>query len=202
MPSDAQAGDRRRATVTQAADLFDRAGYHAVNVEQLARSVGLSKPALYHYFSGKDEILYWIHEEFIDLLLEKARSSPDGLDPATRLERIMGDIIDLMRTHRGHVRVFFEHHRELAPDRREIIREKRDEYTRLVQSLVQEGIDVGQFRSMNPALVTLAIFGMCNWSYQWFRIDGPLAPREIAALFWTLIFEGLSRPDDLGPVVA
>ena len=93
------AADARRAEViTLAADLFDRHGYASVSMEQIAAAAGMAKPTLYHYFRAKDEILRGIHETFIDLLLGA-----------------MTDIFGLMETHRGHVRVFFEHHREL-PD--------------------------------------------------------------------------------------
>lgn len=205
MASVSAAETRRRQAVTRAAELFDRDGYHAINVEQLARAIGLSKAALYHYFSSKEEILFWIHEEFIDLLLQKAELAPADLSPAERLERVMGDILDLMRTHRGHVRVFFEHYRELSRENQDVIRTKRDRYREIVEGLVQEGIDAGDFRPVDPRLVTLAIFGMCNWAYQWYRIDGLLAPREIGAFFAGLLFDGFRQhgvPSDVPDVFA
>ena len=48
---------RRRQLVSEAA-LFDRVGYHAVNVEALAHSAGLRKATLYHFFSDVGEILF------------------------------------------------------------------------------------------------------------------------------------------------
>lgn len=177
--------------VALAADLFDREGYHSTSVEQLAAAAGISKPTLYHYFSSKDELLFWIHEEFIDLLIEKAQARPRDLPAAQALLEIMADLFSLMATHRGHVRVFFEHYRELAAEDQATIRAKRDRYQDLVQAIVERGMRDGTFRSLDPRLVTLAVFGICNWSYQWYRADGPLGSRELAELFFDLLIDGL-----------
>src|SRR6516165_1267228 len=63
--------DRKHEIVTAAASVFDRDGYGSTSMDDIARTVGIAKPTLYHYFSSKDEILTSIHEEFIDLLLDR-----------------------------------------------------------------------------------------------------------------------------------
>ena len=138
MPPRVNPDAKRREVVAQAADLFDRSGYHTTNVAAVAEAAGMRKPTLYHYFSGKDEILFWIHEEFIDLLIEKQRERA-GSSAGEALHAIMGDVLDLMRTHRGHVRVFFEHHRELSAGDQETIGSKRDTYRQLVEDVVVQG---------------------------------------------------------------
>lgn len=192
MPPRVKADEKRRELIAQAAELFDRAGYHTTNVAELARAVGIRKPTLYHYVSGKDEILFWIHDEFIELLLERHRAR-SGLAAREELREIMADVLSLMETHRGHVRVFFEHYRELPGGRRETIRAKRDEYQREVEAVVRRGIEEGDFRPVDVRLTALAVFGMCNWAYQWYRDDGPLSAREIAEEFFDLLFDGLRR---------
>ena len=44
---------------------------------------------------------------------------------------------------------------------------------------------------VDPRLTTLAVLGMCNWAYQWYRPDGPLESGEIAAFFFDLLLNGL-----------
>ena len=192
VPPRVKADDKRRELVAQAAELFDHAGYHTTSVAELARAVGLQKPTLYHYFSGKDEILFWIHEEFIDLLIERQEARP-GLSAAESLREIMSDVLGLMDTHHGHVRVFFEHYRELSPEDQATIARKRDVYQAMVEQVVARGIATGELRDVDPRLTTLAVFGMCNWAYQWYRSDGPLSSGEIAEVFFDLVFNGLRR---------
>jgi len=137
---------KRREIVAEAAVLFDRDGYHAVGVGQIAEAVGIRKPTLYHYVSSKDELLTRIHEEFIDLLLERQAARPDGGPAADELRAVMSDVLELMETHRGHVRVFFEHHRELPDEARHEIRRKRDLYQAGVERAIARGVASGELR--------------------------------------------------------
>ena len=101
----AEAEGKRRLILERAAVLFDEGGYYTVGVEELAHAVGIQKPTLYHYFSGKKEILFGMHEVFIDLLLEKAQAWPLSMSAQDALRQVMKDIFDVMHTHRGYVRV-------------------------------------------------------------------------------------------------
>jgi len=188
---------RRADIIAEAATLFDKVGYHKASMSDLAEEVGTSKANLYHYFSSKDEILYWIHEEFINLLIDhhEQRLRTRMSNPQLLLE-VMSDILELMETHRGHVRVFFEHHRELPPEQREAMQRKRDRYLSDVHAVVVAGVERGEFTTNDTMLTTLAIFGMCNWAYQWFRREGPQRPRELAYYFWEFIMLGMATPSE------
>ncbi len=192
------AADARRAEViTLAAGLFDRHGYASVSMEQIAAAAGMAKPTLYHYFRAKDEILRGIHETFIDILLERQDERGRlGLAPADLLLGAMTDIFGLMETHRGHVRVFFENHRELPDAARTEIRVKRDRYEQLIRDAVTEGIRTGVFRGVDPDTATLAVFGVCNWAYQWWRPGGHADPAHTAQKMWDLIIRGLTAPGE------
>jgi TetR/AcrR family transcriptional regulator, cholesterol catabolism regulator len=190
--SDADA--RRRLIVANAAELFDEKGYHRVNMSEIANAVGIQKPTLYHYFPSKGAILFEIHEDFFNPALEHAEESAK-LDPRAGLRSIMVDILQLMDSHPGHLRVVFEHHRELPEPQQSIVRDKRDRYQTLVDRLVIRGIEEGEFRSVSPRLTTLALFGMCNWAYQWYQ-RGPLPAREIGDFMAELLFSGLDARHD------
>lgn len=185
--------DRRREIARTAAELFDSAGYPQTTMDDIARAVGVGKSTLYHYFASKDEILFWIHEEFIDLLIERHEKRLSAqLTPGVLLLEVMADILELMDTHRGHVRVFFEHHRELSIERKETIRVKRSHYESMVEDIFSNGMGSSEFRDTDPKLVALAMFGMCNWAYQWYRPQGPLRTREIAYSFWGYLVHGVA----------
>jgi TetR/AcrR family transcriptional regulator, cholesterol catabolism regulator len=185
---------RRQQIVDEAALVFDRVGYAHASMEEVAQAVGIAKPTLYHYFSSKDELLFWIHESFIDLLIDRhTQRLTMSLRPDQLLLEVMADILELMETHRGHVRVFFEHHRELPLERQETIRIKRDRYHRMVQEVFESGIEQGIFRRVDSGLATFAMFGMCNWTYQWYRAGGRLRTRDIAVQFNQYLAEGVAN---------
>lgn len=193
-------GDRRAEIVAAAAGLFDRGGYSNASMDELAAVVGIAKPTIYYYFRSKEAILFEIHEAFITLLIDKHKvRMAAGMGPRQELLEVMGDILELMETHRGHVRVFFEHHRELPPENRKIVAAQRDEYHAMVKQVVQDGVDAGELRDVDVELTTLALFGMCNWAYQWYGSGGHLRPREIAYVLYGILFHGIGAADGRGP---
>jgi AcrR family transcriptional regulator len=184
--------ERRGQVVSAAAELFDSSGYTHVTMGDIARIVGIAKPTLYHYFDSKDDILLAIHEEFIELLISRhIARQVDELPPEILLLEAMVDILELMETHRGHVRVFFEHHRDLPTEARDAIRAKRDHYEQVVEALFDDAAALGSFVLGDSRLSALAMFGMCNWAYQWYRPGGALTPRQVAENFWRLLVCGV-----------
>jgi hypothetical protein len=101
-----------------------------------------------------------------------------------------------METHRGHVRVFFEHYRELPGEEQSLVRQERDRYEASVERVIEDGIRSGEFRDLDVRLTTLGLFGMCNWAYQWYRRGGPLRPREIGYQFWETFLHGIEKEQD------
>ena len=184
---------RRHQIVESAAILFDAQGYGNTSMEDVALSVSIAKPTLYHYFRSKEEILRSIHEEFIQLLTGKyLQRVSSGAEPDELVLGAMKDILSLMVTHRGYVRVFFEHHRELPPEAKRYVTAQRDAYESLVQSAISAGQARGIFADdADTRLITLALFGMCNWAYQWFDAHGRYTADEIAETYWRLLRHGI-----------
>jgi len=193
-PRKSDAAERRRAEILEeSARLFDRSGYNKTSMNDIAEAVGVRKPTLYHYFDTKDQILYWLHEEFINTLLTQQEARIAEQVPADLMVfEIMADILALMQTHKGHVRTYFENHRELPERHRTTSHEKRDRYRRMLEDAIAQGTKEGTFRHVDPGLTALAIFGMVNWAYQWYEIDGTRSPRDIATVFADLVLNGLT----------
>ena len=49
--------------IAAAARVFQRKGYHAATVQDIADAVGILKGSLYHHFKSKDDLLYLIVKE-------------------------------------------------------------------------------------------------------------------------------------------
>jgi AcrR family transcriptional regulator len=57
MAADAAGPSRREQILTVAAQLFARRGFHGVSIADLGAAVGISGPALYRHFPGKEALL-------------------------------------------------------------------------------------------------------------------------------------------------
>jgi len=104
-----------------------------------------------------------------------------------------------METSRGHVPLKNKHHRELPDSVREEIRVKRDRYQQQIRESIERGIEDGQFREVDPEAATLAVFGICNWAYQWWRPGSGADPALTAQKMWDLVMRGLGVKQDLRP---
>ncbi|MGW4589323.1 TetR/AcrR family transcriptional regulator [Amycolatopsis thermoflava] len=176
------ADDRRAHIVRAAARLFEQKGYHNTNVGDIAEAVGLRKATLYHYVKSKAQILVWIHDDTTGPLLERLEKDiANGIEPREGLRHVVADILELMETKPGYLRVYFEHHREIPEDLQAESKRKRDRYQHLVETLIEDGVQRGLFRKdLNVRLTVLTLFGMTNWSYQWYTPGGEYGYHRLA----------------------
>src|SRR5262249_38064716 len=67
----------------------------------------------------------------------------------------------------------------------------RDGYEQSFRELIRGGIAAGEFREVDPKMVTFAILGIGHTVGRWYRPDGPLTPEQIAAQYVDFILAGL-----------
>lgn len=185
---------RKREIVHGAARLFDRVGYHGVNMSMIAQAAGVRKPTLYHYISSKDEILFGLHELFIGTLRTRTDERiAAGWSPLEVLHAVVQDTFSLLHDHPGSVRAFFEHFRDLSQKQRAEIGVKRDAYVALIIKVIEQGMAAGVINKADPRLTAHCLFGIANWAYQWYRprTDPPAA--QIAEQCWTIFLHGLAK---------
>lgn len=187
----------REQVIAAAVDLFRQKGYHATTTQDIIRAVGCSKGGFYHHFPRKEDLLYLAHETFINYELECAqRILRLEAPPEEKLKRVLTDLIESIALYQAEVTIFFQERHSLNNSPRwGEVKQKRRDYERIVNGLVEAGMASGVFRSdLDPHMVTLGLFGMCNWVYQWYRPGAGMGPQEIAATFITMVLEGLRAP--------
>lgn len=81
-PSPPPVPSRREQILAAAADLFARRGFHGVSIDEIGAAVGISGPALYRHFAGKDAILaamlIGISEHLLTGARERVAAAGDG----------------------------------------------------------------------------------------------------------------------------
>jgi AcrR family transcriptional regulator len=103
---------RDRQILDTAAALFYEKGFHGVGVDEIGERVGISGPALYRHFSGKDEILATLFNEAMDELISGTAMVYD--EPHRDLERLIRHHVDFAISHRHLVSVYQREDRSLA----------------------------------------------------------------------------------------
>jgi AcrR family transcriptional regulator len=79
----ARPSERKEAIATNAARLFAQRGFAAVGMDDIGAAVGITGPAIYRHFAGKDAVL----EAVIVALLERFVAGADAIDADLDAER-------------------------------------------------------------------------------------------------------------------
>ncbi|PAQ15975.1 TetR family transcriptional regulator [Bacillaceae bacterium SAOS 7] len=173
--------------------MFEKHGYHGVTVDQIVEECGTSKGGFYHNFKSKDELLYHIHDVFISYVLDRAKEAYDNYNtPVSRLCAIIMSFTKVFDLYKPHITVFYQESTYLKGDFEQQINEKRDAYRKVILQVIREGQESGDFRTEVPAEIsTMAIIGMVNWTYKWFKKDGKLTMEQIGEIFNDLLIHAL-----------
>ncbi|AKI00738.1 transcriptional regulator, TetR family [Hoeflea sp. IMCC20628] len=189
---------RRELIVRRAAELFDERGVTHTSIEEIASAIGVTREAIYYYFSDK-----------LDILLEIIYPESVSLDAG--LQRIMALEISvrekLVLAIENHLHRFNPNYLEMVLSVRRLGRLKADtrvvpllniwrRYQRSWIDLVADGQERGELpEHLDPKVVAYALLGMCNSPSTWFRPSANLSIDDLAATFVELILNGVLLRD-------
>lgn len=183
----------RERILEEAARLFARSGYENSSVADLAAALGVSKAAIYHYYTTKQDIYDAIILEVVGGLTVAVSQAVAQADTASgRLRQFM----------LAHARYFEEHHPEFVtmlvgysgmaiPERDDAAR-LRDGYERMLRGILADGMASGEFRTMDVASTGRAVLSMLNWMARWYQPGGAQTAESIAAGYFDLLRGGLA----------
>ncbi|MBD3136922.1 TetR/AcrR family transcriptional regulator [Microbispora bryophytorum] len=182
--------NRRAEILEAAAGLFAARGFHGVSIEDIGAAVGVSGPALYRHFSGKEALLTEMLLDISERLREQGARLATTADPDTAdaaLDALLSGHIEFALTHPALIRV---HERELD----NVPEQARRAVRRLQRLYVEEWVTV--LSELHPACpparlraATHAVFGLLNSTP---RSAGELTPEAMADLLGAMARAALS----------
>jgi len=188
----------REDIIQAAADVLRENGYDATTMKDIAARVNLTAASLYHHFKNKDFLLLAV----LELGLSHAISL---LEPIIQSNKTASQkLAEMINTHIcgvtdnpaiGAAMVF-----EIKSlmnvtsagrgngDKAEFIKRRdeffaqRDYFEALFRNTITQGIERGEFRPVDAAIVAKAMLGAHNWVGVWYKAGGRLSGAEIAAI--------------------
>ncbi len=184
---------RKQKIIDTAIEVFHEKGYRSATLEDVAKVLGLTKAALYHYVSSKEELLSIIYIQAIDSFFANAfEIAGRDLTPREKLRLLIHDHVERIITDNlAMFAVFFSEENQLPEADFRKIRKEQRKYNRVFEQIIEDGIAQGLFRPVDPSLQVYAILGMLNWLYRWYKPGtGRQTPDEIADHLVDLIENG------------
>ena len=185
---------KREKVLEVAAQLFNERGYRATSLRDIANALGVTKASLYHYFTSKEQMLIELYERIHSRLAEAAQGllRPSG-DATATLREVIKNHIRFVTTYSDLSAIFFQEKAELDSQYRRVVNSRSREYDRPIEEFVRQGIEEGQFQSVDVPVTVNLIMGMCNSVYQWYKPGRRLSADQIGDLAAGLIIQGIGR---------
>jgi len=185
-------GHDQQSVLRGAIALFNRQGYDATSMGELARELGLTKSAIYHHVPSKENLL----ERALDEALGELTAALDAVQadvassPEQRLRAAVRSSVVVLAEHLPAVTLLLRVRGNTPAEQRALAR--RREIDHRLAEMVREAAETGAIRSdVDPLLTSRLLFGMVNSMTEWLRDDGDVD--ALADTVTALAFDGLSR---------
>ncbi|GAA4401513.1 TetR/AcrR family transcriptional regulator [Tsukamurella soli] len=163
--------------------LFSRQGVAGTSLQELADAVGLTRTGVYHYVSGKDELLEHLVRGFT---LETAESlgalAVDTERPAAeRLREAVASVARRVAEHPRRFRLLLTSEDSFPEPLAKQHRAARRDTLAALSSLIDAAKQDGSCRPVDTSLAAFALLGVANWVAFWYPPRGlDLSPAQVA----------------------
>lgn len=183
---------RREELLRAAARLFVEKGFEATTTRDIADAVGMRSGSPFYHFRSKQDLLKAAMADGLETGYRRLQAAIEGIDDPEQRLRV------LIRTHLGNLLegeceapMLLYESRSLDAVARTEIAAITDRYQKPWQTTLDELAAAGKLNSALPP-VRLLLFGMLNWTPQWYRADGGLSLDQMTECVASMLFS--SKP--------
>ena len=187
---EAQYAAKRRAVIRSAAGAFRRRGYHNTSMVLIAKSLGLSKAALYYYVKSKEEILYECHIMVYGAMDEAVKSVRGKGDSGLEKLKLLYGAFAALMTRDG--LALLADVDSLKGEYQSEVLARRGKIERAVTRIVERGMKDGSIKKSDPKVTVFFFMGALNWLNVWYEPGGRLSGEDITKAFVEQMSNGIA----------
>jgi AcrR family transcriptional regulator len=178
---------RREEIIKAAAQIFAAKGYHGTTLDEIAREIGVSKPALYYHIKNKEEILKEIVGRIIEPMEAVASVGRSDMPVRERIARMIKMLVQFAAERQETTLIALELNKALPKRTREALKKRQKDVEEVLIETLDEGIKTGDFKTGNSRMYAFAILAVANSVYRWYDPQGNLTHEQIAEEFIRLL---------------
>ena len=180
------------------ARLFAEQGFANTSLQDIADAMGISRPALYHYVSNKEELLAALVRDVLERVVEilERISGREDLAPDARVEAALREIAVNNARNTTRFRLLDRSEPDLPAEIAEMHRRARHRVLELLTGLIEDAESAGVFRPLPARTVALGMLGMVNWIAWWYRPETGGDAESVADVLVDVAMTGVRRADD------
>ena len=200
--------EKKEHILNVAADMFARSGYAICKIEDIAEECGVSKSAIYHYFSTKENVLFELlnrHVRALNDVIKRHLSHADGVDRIEFFRQFIRDYLDSYASTRQRHVVTIKETRYLTKEQLEIQEQLERENAVLMREVIR--VVRPDLPMVEYTVHAFLLIGMLNWVDLWFQRGGMMPRTQLADRISNLFLDGFLNiseapmADERAPVV-
>ncbi|WP_280343260.1 TetR/AcrR family transcriptional regulator [Nocardia neocaledoniensis] len=190
----------RRRIILAADEAFTTNGYHATFMDEIGRRVGVSKPVLYNYFTGKLELYLAVLQTHLDNLVAGVRSALGAAEEnAMRVSNAVSAYFDFVDKDTAGYRLVFDSDLISEPSVQWRTRQATEACIDAVCAELLRG------SSLSPKHTRAMAVGLVGASHHaaryWIEAGRPVPKADAVAATASLCWGGLSGIDHRAPTM-
>ncbi|MER7606802.1 TetR/AcrR family transcriptional regulator [Nocardioides sp. NPDC127503] len=177
-----------------ALELFAEKGFESTSVQDVVVAAGVTKGAMYHYFSSKEDLLYEIYGRVLRMQKERLDNAVAQEGPVEdRLRAACADVVVTTANNLESTTIFFRSLHQMSAEKQQEVRRERRRYHETFRGLILEGQKAGVFRDdMSADLCVDYFFGSVHHLPMWLKPSGPMSVEEVGRSFADLFLGSLT----------
>lgn len=186
--------ERFETVLKGAAAIFAQRGYARASIRDVAKAAGISVAGLYYYCRSKEELLFGVCYHSFDVLLRTLHNSLSRVsDPEEQLRVFILNHFEFFLNNVDSMRVVSHEAGMLTGEHDLRVAEIKRRYYLRCQQILQAILGEPEGESPRLRTITLALFGMINWVYTWYRPGRDQDAKGLADCMTELFLHGV-RP--------
>ncbi len=150
----------RERILDAALQIFSHKGYHDTRMDEIVEGSETSKGAIYFHFPNKERLFLALVDQFADLLERRVREAiekqPQGMG---RVEVALTTCLDTFGRYRRPAKILLVQAVGLGTAFEKKRAETNERFARLIESYLQEAIDIGDIAPVDTEVVAHAWMG-------------------------------------------
>ena len=185
--------DRLNHILEEATSIIAQVGYEKASMRAVAKAAEVSLAGLYHYFEGKEKMLFLIQFRTFSSLVSNLREKLHGVeDPVEQLRIMVRAHVSYFAANMAALKVCSHELDSLAGDSYAQANRLRREYYKLTRQIVGRVFDAHVPHSaLDRHVATMSLFGMLNWLYRWYEPQPGRSPVGLANQIVTQFLNGV-----------
>lgn len=183
---------KRDAVLLAAVKIFNERGFHATSLDDVANSLGISKPTIYHYLGNKEQVLLTCVQEGLENMLAATQTASESSKKGS--ERVYDFLVAYgCKTLNDFGRcVVLTNAHSLSPEGNKAFKALKRQVNDLLVSIIEDGIKDGSIiPTYDAKLLANTFFGAMNWTVHWYSPEKSQEMEKTIADMATILLKNM-----------